>query len=72
MFQGSTINKNCSTTEDKVVKLPDDQDKSKFIVWMENNLVVNEVEDIGSPDCCAKSDFLWNSISLAWEPNTQI
>ena len=39
---------------------------------MENNKVVKEVEDIGSPDCCAKSDFVWNSISLAWEPNTEI
>ena len=72
MFQGSTIKKNCSTTEEHFVNLLDDQDKSKFFVWIENNFGNHEVEDIGSPDCCAKSNFVWNSISLTWEPNTEI
>ncbi|KAL0677523.1 hypothetical protein Bca4012_005504 [Brassica carinata] len=56
-IMGSTIKKNCSTTEEHFVNLLDDQDKSKFFVWIENNFGNHEVEDIGSPDCCAKSNF---------------
>ncbi|KAL0801260.1 hypothetical protein Bca101_056436 [Brassica carinata] len=70
--KGSTIEKGFSKTEEHFGSLLDDQYRSKFAVWMENNKFQLEVEDIGIPDCCAISNFVWNPISLTWEPNIYI
>jgi len=62
MFQLSTKQKDLSTTSEN----------NKFMVWMENNKDIIEVEDNDNPDCCAKCNFVWNPISLTWEANIEI
>ena len=46
-----------SKTKQHFVNLLDDQDKSKFLVRMQNNKLHHEVEDFGNPNCCAKSSL---------------
>ncbi|CAN7015961.1 unnamed protein product [Brassica rapa subsp. trilocularis] len=58
----STKQKDLSTTSEN----------NKFMVWMENNKDIIEVEDNDNPDCCAKCNFVWNPISLTWEANIEI
>lgn len=65
-FRDHQKKKDFSKTEEHFGSLLDDQYRSKFVVWMENNKLQLEVDDIGIPDCCDLSDFVWNPISRTW------
>lgn len=77
-FQGSTIRKSVNLDdEDKsnvhrsTIRKPvniDDEDKYKFKILMENNKSLQEIEDYVNPDCCAKSNLVWDRKLKSWIP----
>lgn len=49
-----------------------DQDKSKFMDWMENNKLHSEGVNLKSSYCCTVRNFVWDPKAKTWKPNFKI
>lgn len=53
-------------------EINEDQDKSKFVYWMENNKQIPQVVNVKSAFDGGVCNFVWDSKAKSWAPNIQI
>lgn len=60
-------------SEEPYINLLDEQDKSKFMVWIENyNKLHLEAENLSFPDCCTGRYYVRDPKAKTWKPKFEI